>query len=54
MKKISFRFNSLVDGLSIQAFKWQVYRPKAVVTISHGAAEHALRYERFALAIKLI
>ena len=49
----SFRFNSNVDGFSIQGFKWQVDEPKAVVVISHGAAEHALRYERFARVLNL-
>jgi alpha-beta hydrolase superfamily lysophospholipase len=51
MQDNSFRFNSNVDGLSIHGFKWQVDRPKAIVVISHGAAEHALRYERFARAL---
>jgi alpha-beta hydrolase superfamily lysophospholipase len=47
----SFRFDSDVDGLSIQAYIWGTANPNAVVIISHGAAEHALRYERFARAL---
>jgi len=44
----AFCFDSDVDDLSIQAYIWEATEPKAVVVISHGAAEHALRYERFA------
>jgi len=47
----AFRFDSDVDKLSIQAYVWETAEPKAVVVISHGAAEHALRYERFAWAL---
>ena len=46
-----FKFDSDIDGLSIQAYVWQADTPKALMVISHGAAEHALRYERFARAL---
>ena len=46
------RFASAVDGLSLQAY---AMRPRGVargvVVIAHGAAEHALRYARFARAL---
>jgi alpha-beta hydrolase superfamily lysophospholipase len=48
----AFRMTSAVDGLSIQVYAWSPLRePKAAVLIAHGAAEHALRYERFASAL---
>ena len=47
----SFQFKSNSDGLTITAYKWHAANPRAVVVISHGAAEHALRYERFARAL---
>lgn len=47
----SFRFESTIDAFPIQGYVWRVNDPRAVVAISHGAAEHALRYERFALAL---
>ncbi|GHE90586.1 hydrolase [Streptomyces longispororuber] len=38
------------DGVAVATYGWQPRdgRPRAVVQIVHGAAEHALRYERFA------
>ncbi|MGX1886672.1 alpha/beta fold hydrolase [Streptomyces sp. NPDC055287] len=38
------------DGAQIAAYTWlpQNGRPRALVQIAHGAAEHALRYDRFA------
>lgn len=38
------------DGFEIFTYKWtpDSGKPKAAVQIMHGAAEHALRYERFA------
>lgn len=39
------------DGFEIFVYKWtpeESFKPKAVVQVAHGAAEHALRYERFA------
>lgn len=47
----SFRFHSAVDGMSIQAYVWTSASPRTVVVIAHGAAEHALRYDRFARAL---
>ena len=43
-----FRFDSAIDGMSIQAYRWSTAEPRATIVIAHGAAEHALRYERFA------
>ena len=48
MPDSTFTFLSSSDGLSITAYRWETEAPRAVVVISHGAAEHALRYERFA------
>jgi len=42
---------SAIDALPITVQSWSVPSPKAVVVISHGAAEHALRYARFARAL---
>ncbi|MFN8618404.1 MAG: alpha/beta hydrolase [Dehalococcoidia bacterium] len=47
----TFRFTSDVDGFSLQNFVWERPGPKAVVVIAHGAAEHSLRYGRFARAL---
>jgi alpha-beta hydrolase superfamily lysophospholipase len=46
-----FRFESAADGMSIQAYRWSAADPRATIVIAHGAAEHALRYERFARAL---
>jgi alpha-beta hydrolase superfamily lysophospholipase len=45
------QFKSAVDGLAITHYVWRAPTPAAVVVISHGAAEHALRYDRFARAL---
>lgn len=48
----SFRFTSARDGFELQGYVWETPAiPSALVTIAHGAAEHALRYERFARAL---
>jgi alpha-beta hydrolase superfamily lysophospholipase len=48
----AFRFSSATDGTSIQCYAWHaVGAPAASIVIAHGAAEHALRYERFARAL---
>jgi alpha-beta hydrolase superfamily lysophospholipase len=47
----TWTFASAVDGLPITVYGWSALSPKAVVVISHGAAEHALRYARFARAL---
>lgn len=44
-------FQSAVDGFRIQGFVWEGAAPKGVVVIAHGAAEHSLRYGRFARAL---
>ncbi|MGA4838493.1 alpha/beta fold hydrolase [Streptomyces sp. G45] len=37
------------DGVPVATYTWTpADRPRAVVQIAHGAAEHALRYDRFA------
>jgi len=48
--KTTFTFTD-PDGFEIFVYKWmpeEGVETKAVVQIAHGAAEHALRYERFA------
>jgi alpha-beta hydrolase superfamily lysophospholipase len=48
----SFRFTSAADGMSLQAYCWRgAGTPRGALVIAHGAAEHALRYERFAHAL---
>ncbi|MGE3073037.1 MAG: alpha/beta fold hydrolase [Dehalococcoidia bacterium] len=44
-------FVSDIDGFKIQGFAWEHPNPKGVVVIAHGAAEHSLRYGRFARAL---
>ena len=40
------------DGIDIQTYRWAPdRRPKAVVQVQHGLAEHAGRYRRFADAL---
>jgi alpha-beta hydrolase superfamily lysophospholipase len=49
MQTTTFTFTS-PDGPEIFVYKWGPeagVKPKAVVQIAHGAAEHAARYERF-------
>ena len=47
----TFQFDSAIDALPITAYRWNCAKPRAIVVIAHGAAEHALRYERFARAL---
>jgi alpha-beta hydrolase superfamily lysophospholipase len=49
MSTTTFKFTDS-DGFQIFTYKWEpdAGKPKAAVQIAHGAAEHALRYERFA------
>ncbi|HUR76904.1 MAG TPA: alpha/beta hydrolase [Acidimicrobiales bacterium] len=44
---------SFVDSHGVEVFTywWPVAEPKGIVVISHGASEHAARYDRFALAL---
>jgi alpha-beta hydrolase superfamily lysophospholipase len=39
---------SSMDGTVIYAYSWIPDNPVAIVQISHGAVEHALRYDHFA------
>jgi alpha-beta hydrolase superfamily lysophospholipase len=50
MGKSTFTFKD-GDGFEIFVYKWapEGGKPKAAIQVVHGAAEHALRYERFAL-----
>ena len=36
------------DGHRINVYKWEANKPKAILQIVHGMAEHAARYENFA------
>ncbi|HEC40978.1 hypothetical protein LCGC14_0831970 [marine sediment metagenome] len=48
MKRSTFTFTDS-DGISIFVYKWEPeIRPKAVIQIVHGLAEHAKRYSRAA------
>ncbi len=38
-------------GVTIHAHRWAAQEPRAVVQISHGIGEHALRYDAFARAL---
>ena len=52
MPDAEFRLISAADGASLQAYAWRGAEPlRATVVLAHGAAEHALRYERFARAL---
>jgi alpha-beta hydrolase superfamily lysophospholipase len=51
MKSSTFTFKNS-DNMDVFVYKWEPSgKPKAVVQISHGMAEHAARYERFAKAL---
>lgn len=40
------------DGLPIHVYRWMgEKKPKAIIQIAHGMAEHGARYERFARAV---
>lgn len=52
MTRAEFRFDSAADGFNLQAYRWSPpSTPRAVLVLAHGAAEHALRYERFIAAL---
>jgi len=51
MDPATFRFPSDVDRFDLQGYRWPIDRPRAVVVLAHGAAEHSLRYARFAAAL---
>jgi alpha-beta hydrolase superfamily lysophospholipase len=44
-------FPSDVDGTPIMIYAWEASTARGVVQISHGLAEHALRYDRLAAAL---
>lgn len=46
-----FDYRSRIDDWLIRAWHWPIEAAKAAVVISHGMAEHALRYDRFAHAL---
>lgn len=50
MKSTDFEFTT-VDGATLFVRGWLADRPKAVVQIIHGMAEHGARYERLAHAL---
>ncbi len=51
MKSSTFTFKNS-DNMDVFVYKWEPSgKPKAVVQISHGMAEQASRYERFAKAL---
>lgn len=47
----TFEFQSDVDAFALQGYRWPCLDARGVVVIAHGAAEHALRYDRFATAL---
>jgi alpha-beta hydrolase superfamily lysophospholipase len=48
----TFSFLSAADGWPIQCYRWPSAQPaRATVVIAHGMAEHARRYDRFAVAL---
>ncbi len=47
VKASEFSFTS-ADGVPIAAYKWAAPKPRAVLQISHGAVEYAMRYDAFA------
>lgn len=48
--RTSFSYTD-ASGIEISAYAWRVDRPHAVVQLSHGVGEHALRYDAFAQAL---
>ena len=50
MKSADFSFQT-VDGANIQVRGWVIERPKAIVQVLHGMAEHSARYARLARAL---
>jgi alpha-beta hydrolase superfamily lysophospholipase len=46
----TFEYQS-TDGTTIAAYRWPVTRPRAIVQIAHGGAEHAGRYQALAEAL---
>lgn len=48
MSKSSFTYKSNDDITEINAVKWEVDKPKAVIQIAHGVTEYIDRYDEFA------
>ncbi len=46
-----FSYSSTSDSWPIQGYQWPAVNNKGAVIISHGMAEHAGRYDRFARAL---
>lgn len=51
MEPETFTLASKVDRLPLAGYAWRVGEPRLAVVIAHGAAEHSLRYGRFAAAL---
>jgi alpha-beta hydrolase superfamily lysophospholipase len=51
MSHEEFGIASAVDAMPLAAYRWAAPNARAVVVIAHGAAEHSLRYARFARAL---
>lgn len=52
MQSDGFTFTSKADGVPVACYHWTAEStPRAVVQISHGMAEHGVRYGRFANAL---
>lgn len=49
MEKLTYQSRN--DDWTIHAYRWPLADPRGAVVLSHGMAEHALRYERFAAAL---
>ncbi|MDZ7684468.1 MAG: alpha/beta hydrolase [Gammaproteobacteria bacterium] len=47
----SFSYSSRIDNWEICVWRWSCEKARATVVISHGMAEHARRYDRFANAL---
>ena len=48
----TFELTSEVDGLALRGYRWSPSEVlRGAVAVSHGAAEHSLRYGRFAAAL---
>jgi len=50
MKSVDFAFQT-VDGANLNVNGWAVEKPKAIVQVLHGLAEHGSRYARLAQAL---
>ncbi|WP_030374726.1 alpha/beta fold hydrolase [Streptomyces rimosus] len=50
MQPVQQDFHEAADGVRVATYTWvpESARPRALVQIAHGAAEHAMRYDRFA------